>query len=86
MTYQVIIKSSAREKLRKLASGVRNELIEKIATLAEEPRPSGCKKLKGRYSQYRVRVRDYRIVHNIEDAMLTVLVINVGHRREIYDE
>ncbi|NJR67091.1 MAG: type II toxin-antitoxin system RelE/ParE family toxin, partial [Leptolyngbyaceae cyanobacterium CRU_2_3] len=49
-------------------------------------RPLGCKKLKGRQNQYRVRSGDYRIIYSVEDTSLIVRVIKVGHRRDIYEE
>ncbi|MGA0557011.1 type II toxin-antitoxin system RelE family toxin [Larkinella sp. VNQ87] len=58
--------------------------MEAIKALADNPRPFGCKKLKGRKG-YRIRVGDYRVVYEINDGILVVLIIDVGHRREIYD-
>lgn len=55
-----------------------------IDGLAENPRPPGCVKLQGGDELFRVRVGDYRIVYQIQDAVLVVLVVQVGHRREIY--
>jgi mRNA interferase RelE/StbE len=59
-------------------------LLDAIETLAANPRPQGCKKLKGR-SGYRIRKGDYRIIYDIYDDILVVDVIAAGHRREIYD-
>ncbi|WP_071590826.1 type II toxin-antitoxin system RelE/ParE family toxin [Synechococcus sp. PCC 7336] len=56
-----------------------------ISDLANNPRPSGCKQLKGKNCEYfRIRVGDYRIVYTVEDKVLLIVVIRVGHRREIY--
>lgn len=55
-----------------------------IAHLAEDPRPSGAVEVKGSGGALRIRVGDYRIVYDVNDTELVVLVINVGHRREIY--
>ena len=56
-----------------------------IEDLSNNPRPDGCTKLKGnKRDYYRIRVRNYRVVYSIEDEILLVLVIRVGHRREIY--
>jgi mRNA interferase RelE/StbE len=59
-------------------------IIKAINELATDPRPPGCKKLTGRPG-YRIRVGDYRIIYNIEDKILTVFVIDIGHRKNIYD-
>lgn len=55
-----------------------------ITALEQDPRPSGCKKLRGATNTYRIRSGDYRVVYTIEDAELLVLVVRVGHRREVY--
>ncbi len=55
-----------------------------IYSLAANPRPHGCKKLKGR-DGYRIRVGDYRIIYNIFDNILTVDVVALGHRKDIYE-
>jgi mRNA interferase RelE/StbE len=86
MSYQVVIKPAAQRQLRKLALAVQRDLIALIEGLSEQPRPPGCKKLKGRQNQYRVRSGDYRIIYSIEDTSLTIKVIKVGHRRDVYEE
>jgi mRNA interferase RelE/StbE len=55
----------------------------KIYALQEDPRPPGCRKLAD-HAAWRVRIGDYRIVYEIEDATRTVLVLRIGHRKEIY--
>jgi len=86
MSYQVVILPAAQRQLRKLASAIQKNLIVLIESLSEQPRPLGCKKLKGRQSQYRVRSGDYRIIYSVEDTSLIVRVIKVGHRRDVYEE
>lgn len=85
MSYQVVFKSAARRQLKKLLPAVQESLIALIASLAKEPRPLGCKKLRGQ-NRYRVRSGSYRIIYSIEDASLVVSVIKVGHRRDVYDD
>ena len=92
MKYEVIIKPSVFKDLSKLQDGIIEKIFEKIEQLADNPRPSGCKKLKNlkqvnsNYkSLYRIRFNDYRIVYAIEDSIITVTVVAVGHRREIYE-
>ena len=64
------------------------EIVDCIDSLMENPRPEGVKKLKGSKKQvyYRVRFKEYRIIYEILDGELIVLVVRVGHRREIYKE
>ncbi|XHX80102.1 MAG: type II toxin-antitoxin system RelE/ParE family toxin [Stenomitos frigidus ULC029] len=85
MSYQVFVKPSAQRQLKKLTLAVQKDLIALIESLSDEPRPSGCKKLKQRPNQYRVRSGDYRIIYSVEDMSLTVRVIKVGHRRDVYE-
>ncbi len=57
----------------------------KIEALANDPRPNRVKKLQGSENSYRVRVGDYRILYEVEDAAVLVLIVRVAHRREVYD-
>lgn len=81
--YQVQISNRATKALEKLPDGLYERVTEAVQELADNPRPPGCKKLKGRQG-YRIRVGDYRVVYEIEDDKLLVLIIDIGHRREIY--
>ena len=82
-SYSVLIKASAAKELERLPERPRRQIARKIRALAEQPRPAGCEKLTGE-GLYRIRQGDYRVVYAIEDQVLTVLVIRVGHRREVY--
>ena len=86
MSYEVLIKPAAQRQLKKLPRTVQADLIALIEQLAQDPKPPGCKKLKGRQGQYRVRLGDYRVIYSIEEEALVVRVIKVGHRRDIYEE
>ena len=81
--YQVQISNRAIKALEKLPDGIYERITEALQELAQNPRPPGCKKMKGRQG-YRIRVSDYRVVYEIEDDKLLVLIIDIGHRREIY--
>ena len=81
--YKLLIKPSAAKELEALPTKDRRKVITKIEALANEPRPHGCEKLSGQ-EQYRVRQGDYRVVYGIDDAAQTVLVVKVGHRRDVY--
>jgi mRNA interferase RelE/StbE len=84
MTYRVEFAPAAARQLRKLDPSARRRIQAAVELLADEPRPSGATKLVGGAGEWRVRTGDYRIVYEIEDQVLLVLVVAVGHRREIY--
>lgn len=82
--YKVLIKPSARKELLAISTKKdRQRIVRKIESLADEPRPPGCEKLSG-YDRYRIRLGKYRIIYGIEDEELVVLVIKIGHRRDVY--
>ena len=85
MTYHVEVAAAAVRQLRKLDRSAQRRVQAAIELLAAEPRPNGAKKPVGGDGEWRVRTGDYRIVYEIHDNVLLVLVIAVGHRREIYD-
>lgn len=82
--YQVVIDQYAQKQLEKIFPPHFNRVIKAINQLSGNPRPPGCKKLTARPG-YRIRVGDYRIIYTVEDKILTVFVIDIGHRREIYE-
>jgi mRNA interferase RelE/StbE len=85
MSYTVTVERKPAKFLRDLTDKrLFFRFREAIDSLAENPRPPGCVKLQGHVELYRVRVGDYRIVYQIQDAILVVLVVEIGHRREIY--
>lgn len=83
MAYTVIIKPSAERAFKKLAPDTQRQVMRVLESLRENPFPPGVKKLAG-MDLYRVRSGDYRIVYGVERKVLQVLVVKVGHRREIY--
>ena len=85
MTYHVEVAAAAVRQLRKLDRSAQRRVQAAIELLAAEPRPNGAKKLVGGDGEWRVRTGDYRNDYEIHDNVLLVLVIAVGHRREIYD-
>ncbi|KGN34158.1 addiction module toxin [Knoellia sinensis KCTC 19936] len=84
MTYGIEISRSAARQLAKLDPPVRRRIQAAVELLADEPRPPGAKKLVGGDGEWRVRTGDYRIVYEVHDDVLLVLVIALGHRRDIY--
>jgi mRNA interferase RelE/StbE len=84
VNYRVQIAAGAVREIRKLPKEAARQALEAIAHLADNPRPSEAKKLEGISDGYRVRMGVYRIVYTIEDDILKVHVLTVGHRREVY--
>ena len=83
--YEVLLSKAARKQLGSLPKFIHNKIVEDISTLAVSPRPAGCKKLKGYKNAYRIRVGDYRIIYELEDKVLRILVIAIGHRKDVYE-
>lgn len=84
--YDVQISKPAAEEISNLPVDVVKRILPPIAALASDPRPSGCKKLRGSTDLYRIRVGDYRILYTIDDKGKVVIVQAVRHRKEAYDE
>lgn len=84
MVYRIEVKRSARKALLALPQASRVRIGEGIEALASDPRKPGTRKLEGSDRLYRLRIGDYRVIYEIQDACLIVVVIKVGHRREIY--
>ncbi len=81
--YSIFLKDSVRKDLDSVPNNVLQRIMSWIGSLAENPRPVGCEKLSGQ-EKYRVRQGDYRIVYSIQDTQLTVWIVKIGHRREVY--
>ncbi len=84
MGYEVVLKPSAAKVLRKLPKPIQKRIGKRIDELAVNPRPPNAKPLTGAEGLLRVRAGEYRIVYTVKDRELIVLVIRIGHRREIY--
>ena len=84
MSYRIELSPAAVRQLRKLDRVAQRRVQAAIELLATEPRPGGAKKLVGGDGGWRVRTGDYRIVYEIHDGVLLILVVAVGHRRDIY--
>ena len=83
MGYQVIIPSSAQKELNRLPVHFLKRIIEELRGLEENPRPAGCKKLRGRKG-WRIRSGDYRIIYEIDDDNESVIIFRIRHRQEVY--
>lgn len=85
MSYRVEVAPAAVRQLRKLDRVAQRRVQAAIELLAEQPRPNGAKQLAGGDGEWRVRTGDYRIIYEIHDKVLHVLVVAVGQRRDIYE-
>jgi len=81
--YTIQLSRKAEKQLDKLSNHIAEPILEAIGALSSEPRPSGCKKLKGR-DGYRIRQGKYRIIYDVFDDVLVVDIITIGHRKDIY--
>lgn len=81
--YRVLFRASVEEDFVAIPKKDLKKILKRILGLVENPRPSGCEKLTGQ-ERYRVRQGRYRIVYSVQDDDLTVWVVKVGHRKEIY--
>lgn len=84
MQYEITYAQSALKALRKLDRGIARRILTAIDALAGDPRPHGCKQLKGGGGEMRIRVGDYRIIYDVDDGEVVILVLAIGHRREVY--
>ena len=82
--YRIELRPAAARDLRKLGPQVRRRVQGAIALLAQDPRPPGARALQGRPG-LRVRVGSYRIIYTVEDDVLLVVVVRLGHRSDVYD-
>lgn len=82
--YQILISKSAEKELSKLPTETIIRIRQSVNALAVEPRPANCKKLKGYKDLYRIRSGDYRVIYRIEDQILTIEVVRIGDRKDIY--
>lgn len=84
MAYNIEFRNKVLKVLIKINEPYYSAIKKHIYDLAENPRPTGCKKLKGRPG-YRIRVGDYRVIYEIFDEVLLIDVIDLGHRKDIYE-
>ena len=80
---RLLIKPAAAKELEAIPRKDRLRLVTRLKQLSSDPRPPGCEKLSG-HDLYRIRQGNYRILYSIEDDALMILVIRIGHRREVF--
>ena len=84
MKYSVEFSRRAARQIDGLEADLRVRVIKRIEALSDNPRPPGVQKLSGSEGDYRIRIGDYRVIYEIRDALLVVLVMKVAHRRQVY--
>ena len=83
-SYSVELTRTAEKQLRRVAKRDRSRLLDAIEALGTKPRPQGARKLQGYEDIYRIRVGQYRVVHEVIDDRVLVIVLKLGHRKDIY--
>jgi mRNA interferase RelE/StbE len=84
MSYRIDIPRAAARELAAVAEPHKGRIKAAIQALADDPRPSGCVKMTGLRDIFRIRIGDYRVTYQVQDRVLVVIVVKVGHRREVY--
>ena len=84
MAYQVELRPAALRDLKRLSLEIQRRIRPAVDRLATNPRPPGVEKLAAQVNRYRIRVGDHRIVYEIRDAVLLIMVFRIAHRREVY--
>lgn len=82
--YKIEISSTAEKSLKKIAKKDLVKIIETIQVLSIKPYPEGCRKLAGEDGVYRIRQGDYRIIYEVKGKKLLILVLKIGHRKDVY--
>ena len=82
-SYRLLIKPSAAKELRALPAKDGKRIVSKLRRLASEPRPAGTEKLSG-HEKYRLRQGDYRMLYSVDDDERAVVIVKIGHRRDVY--
>jgi mRNA interferase RelE/StbE len=85
-SYRIEFRRSVERDLRRIERDRIPGILAAMEALKEDPRPNGVKKLRGTQATWRLRVGDYRIIYEIEDDLLRVLVVRIAHRRDVYRE
>lgn len=82
--YTVKIVGAAKRQLRRLSKDSQRRILDKIEKLSLEAKPRGYKQLQGDANLFRIRIGDYRVIYEIHESVLIVLVLRIAHRREVY--
>lgn len=82
--YRIKWTSSSLKELRKLPGPIIQRIIKKVEDLSQNPFPNKVRKLAGSKNLYRIRLQDYRVIYRIEEDVLVIVIIKVGHRKDVY--
>jgi mRNA interferase RelE/StbE len=82
--YRILLTGSARKDLDRLRGANWERVRDAIFALKDQPRPPGCRKLRGGYDTYRIRIGDYRALYDVDDEARAVTLLRVKHRRDVY--
>ena len=83
-SYKIVWKHSARKELEKLPKAIIGKVVKAVEELSDTPYPKGVRKMVGVEQTFRLRVGDYRVVYNVFDDVLTIEIIRVKHRKDVY--
>ena len=83
-TYSVEVTSTAERQIRRLARADQIRVVRAIQALGRDPRPPGCRKMTGLDEVFRLRIGRYRVIYSVADRVLTVIVLKVGDRKDVY--
>ncbi|RKZ99814.1 MAG: type II toxin-antitoxin system RelE/ParE family toxin [Gammaproteobacteria bacterium] len=83
VNYSIEVSATAEKQLRKLSQKDKISVLKRIQELGREPRPDRSRKLRGQDNIYRVRVGNYRVLYSIENKRLIIIILKVGHRRDV---
>jgi len=82
--YRIEISATAERQLKKIRREDKVRILRSISLLASDPRPSGCRKMSGYDDIYRLRIGDYRVIYEVDGRRIIVVILKIGHRREVY--
>jgi mRNA interferase RelE/StbE len=82
--YRVQISATAERQLRRLPRDDQLRVVRAVLALAQDPRPPGCRTLQGYDDVFRIRVGTYRVIYSVEGRQLLVIILKVGHRKDVY--
>ncbi|MEO7363731.1 MAG: type II toxin-antitoxin system RelE/ParE family toxin [Gemmatimonadaceae bacterium] len=84
MPYAIVVVPSAQRALQQIEKRDQKRIVARIDALAQDPHPAGARKIQGGTDEFRIRVGGYRVIYSVSDTTITVVVIRVGHRRDLY--
>ncbi|MCD6237862.1 MAG: type II toxin-antitoxin system RelE/ParE family toxin [Thermotogae bacterium] len=82
--YEIYLERAAERDLKRISAKQFQHIISKIKVLAANPRPTGCRKITGSKSDWRIRIGNYRVIYEIDDKEKIVRILRIRHRREVY--